>query len=484
MTQQPVANAQDPANEQPARRWRAIPLVVACPLFLQNLDTSIMATALPAIGRSLHVDVLRLNLAITAYLLSLAIALPACGWLADRLGPRRLFCGAVLLFSLTSALCSLASQLNQLVLFRLLQGIGGAMMVPVGRLILLRSIPQAAMLSAMVWFTLPGGVGRMAGPLFGGMIVTVASWRWIFFINVPIGLAAVALAMMLIPPDRPKSEAEPPPRFDIIGFVLLASGLVGIMGSVELAGKNVLPVAFNVALGLLGVLALVLYLRHSRLAAEPLIDLSILRFPSYRAIVMGAMPIQIALGAAPFLLPLMFQIGFGRTPMQSGLLTVAISVGALSSRTVVRRAIQWFGFRRVLVTSASLTALCYAAYGLFTPETPEAVMFAVMAVGGLTTAMAMISVNTLGYTDIPQNRLSHATTGTMLTQQVALSIGVVLGASVLTVTAWLRGRPEGAYHANDFWPAFVIVGIVTLLAVLAFRRLRGDEGSSLRGRKA
>lgn len=478
-------NNPNPANEQPNNRWRLIPLVVACPLFLQNLDTSIMATALPAIAESLQVDVLHLNLAITAYLLSLAIALPACGWLTERLGPRRLFCGAVILFSVSSALCSLAHTLGQLVAYRLLQGVGGAMMVPVGRLILLRSVPKAAMLTAMVWFTLPGGVGRMAGPLFGGLIVTIASWRWIFFINVPIGLLAVAMALKLIAADRPRSEADsPPPKFDSLGFLLLATGLVGVMGSVELAGKNVMPLAFNGVLGVLGVLAFVLYLRHSRSVAEPLFDLTILRFSSYRAIVMGAMPIQVALGAAPFLLPLMFQIGFGRSPMQSGLLTVAISVGALSSRTVINRVIRRFGFRTVLSTCALLTALCYAAYGLFTPSTPQAVMFAVMVLGGLTTAMAMISVNTLGYTEIPPDRMSHATTGTMMTQQVALSLGVVLGASVLTLTSWLRGRGPGDYQANDFWPAFLIIGAVTLLAVPVFRRLRRDECSALSGRKA
>ena len=474
---------QNPETAKP-ERWRAIPLLVACPLFLQNLDTSIMGTALPAIARSLNVGVLHLNLAITAYLLSLAIALPASGWLADRFGARRVFCGAVFIFTVTSALCSLAMSLNQLVLYRLLQGVGGAMMVPVGRLILLRSVPKAAMLTAMVWFTLPGGVGRMAGPLFGGLIVTIASWRWIFFINVPIGLLAVMFALKIITPDPKRSAGEAAPRFDIVGFLLLASGLVGILGAVELVGKDVLPLPLNILLGVAGILATGLYLTHSRRAAEPLLDLKILRFPSYRAIVLGAMPVQIALGAAPFLLPLMFQIGFGRTPMQSGLLTVAISVGALSSRTVVRRTIKRWGFRPVLITAASIAALSYAAYGLFTPQTPDALMFVVMVVGGLATATAMISANTLGYIDIPPERMSHATAGSMITQQIALSIGVVLGASVLALTAWLRNRPTGVYLSNDFWPAFLVIGAVTLLAVLAFRSLRRDEGSSLSGKSA
>jgi EmrB/QacA subfamily drug resistance transporter len=479
-----IVNEQDPRTEHPSR-WRIIPLIVACPIFLQNLDTSIMATALPAIANSLQVDVLHLNLAITAYLLSLAVALPACSWLSDRIGPRRLFCAAILLFSASSALCSLSQTLGQLVVFRLLQGVGGAMMVPVGRLILLRSVPQAAMLSAMVWFTLPGGVGRMIGPLFGGLIVTVASWRWIFFINVPMGLLTVTMALMMITPDKPRgTDGVPSPRFDGMGFALLATGLVGVMGSVSLAGKHVLPLSLDIAIGILGILGFILYYRHSRRTAYPLLDLSILEFSSYRAIVMGAMPIQVALGAAPFLLPLMFQIGFGRTPMESGLLTVAISVGALSSRTFLNRLIKRFGFRTVLISAASTTALCYAAYGLFTPETPQPVMFVVMMVGGLTTAMAMISVNTLGYSDIPRDRMSHATAGAAMTQQIAASAGVVLGASMLTLTSWLHDRPSGTYDAADFWPAFLVVGAVTMLAVLAFRRLRHDEGSSLSGQKA
>src|SRR5215475_6359476 len=202
-------------------RARLIPIIVACPLLLQNLDTSIMATALPSIARSLDVEPLHLNLAITSYLLSLAVFLPASGWLADRFGTRRIFCTAIVLFSVGSALCGLATSLPQLVLFRVIQGMGGAMMVPVGRLILLRSVPPARMVAAMVWFTVPGAVGRLAGPLLGGLVVTVASWRWIFLLNVPFGVIGVLCALTFIEDTQEPHDA----RFDLPGFLLLSTGL-------------------------------------------------------------------------------------------------------------------------------------------------------------------------------------------------------------------------------------------------------------------
>jgi EmrB/QacA subfamily drug resistance transporter len=431
----PSSAASAPAQDKPSR---IIPLVVASPLFLQNLDQSVMATALPAISNSLQVQVLNLNLAITAYLLSLAVVLPASGWLADRIGARRLFWIAVALFSAASALCGAAVNLPELVLFRVLQGVGGALMVPVARLLLLRTIPQAQLLSAMVWFTLPPGIGRMAGPLFGGAIVTVASWRWIFFVNVPFGLLSVIAALRWIPPDVPAPLHERR-RFDYLGFALLAVGLSGVMGSIELVGKPFVSEWFVAGFATLGVLALLSYWRHGRQVGEPLIDFTILRFPTYRISVLGAIPLQMAIGAAPFLLPLLLQLGFGLSALESGLLTVATSIGALSSRLFITQTLRRFGFRWILIGSALVTSLCYAGYGLFNPGTPHPVMFVLMIMQGLTTAMVMVSLNALGYVEIPKPRMSHATTCSAMAQQLGLSLGVVVGAAALTVTAWAHG---------------------------------------------
>jgi hypothetical protein len=260
-----------------ARKLRAVPLIVAFPVFLQNLDSSVLGTALPAVAFSLDVDVLHLNLAITSYLASLVLFLPASAWLADRYGARRIFCAAVLVFTLASALCGAAQSLPQLVACRLLQGVGGAMMVPVGRLILLQSVPASMMVQAMVWFTVPGAIGRLLGPLFGGAIVSFTSWRWIFLLNIPCGIAAVVLALRFIEPDAPAREdvAAAP---DFAGIFLLAASLAGLLGGLELVGKHLVPGWAIVLLLAGGVLTLWLYLRRMRSQQEPLIDAAAGRF--------------------------------------------------------------------------------------------------------------------------------------------------------------------------------------------------------------
>ncbi|XAH24991.1 MFS transporter [Xylophilus sp. GW821-FHT01B05] len=462
--------------------YRIVPLVVACPLFLQNLDTSVMATALPSIASSLQVQVLHLNLAITAYLLSLAVFLPVSGWLSERFGPKRVFCGAIVFFSLGSALCGAAQSLPQLVLFRVLQGIGGAMMVPVGRLILLRSVPPERMVSAMVWFTVPGAIGRMAGPLFGGAIVTLVSWRWIFLVNIPFGLLGVLMAMRYVDGEAMAPDPTGQAPFDLLGFVLLATGLTGVLGALETAGRALVPAAVSWALAGAGLLALLAYYRHSRRRSEPLIDIAILRYPTYRAAVLGGMPLRIAIGASPFLLPLMLQLGFGLSPLKSGLLTVATAIGSLSTRTVMVRMIRAVGFRSLLLGATFMTSVFYASYGLFRPSTPHVLMFGVMLLGGLCNSMAMVTLNTLGYSEIPRPRMSHATALSSMAQQLSLSLGVVMGASLLTLTSLLRGGDAAHLQAGDFSPAFVVIGTMTMLSVLAFSRLRKEEGEELRTR--
>ncbi|TKC86811.1 MFS transporter [Trinickia terrae] len=457
-------------------RSRLIPLIVACPLFLQNLDTSIMATALPSIARSLDVEALHLNLAITSYLLSLAVFLPASGWLADRFGPRRVFCGAIVCFSLGSALCGLAQSLPELVLFRVLQGMGGAMMVPVGRLILLRSVPSARMVAAMVWFTVPGAFGRLAGPLFGGLIVTIASWRWIFLLNVPFGVLGVTLASIFI-----DGEFEPViERFDLAGFLLMSTGLVGMVGGLDTVGRGLVPHAATAAFIGTGALSLASYWLYSRARDGTVIDLAILRYKAYRTAVLGGMPLRIAIGASPFLMPLMLQLGFGLSPLQSGSLSVATAVGSLSVRTVMTTAIRRIGFRTLLLGATLVTSLFYASYGLFRPTTPHLLIFAVLLFGGLFNSLAMVTLNTLGYSDMPKPKMSRATALSSMMQQLSVSLGVAFGASLVALTAHLHGGSAAHLVAADFSPAFVVVGALTLCSLLFFVRLSHDEGAELR----
>lgn len=457
-------------------RTRLIPLIVACPLFLQNLDTSIMATALPSIARSLGVQTLHLNLAITSYLLSLAVFLPASGWLADRFGPRRVFCGAIALFSLGSALCGLAQSMPQLVVYRIVQGMGGAMMVPVGRLILLRSVPSARMVAAMVWFTVPGAIGRLSGPLLGGLVVTLASWRWIFLLNIPFGVLGVAAALRYID-DRYEPVYE---RFDLIGFVLLSCGLVGMVGGLDTVGRGLASPAATIGLIGGGACALIAYRLLRRNNERAIIDLDILRYRTYRTAVVGGMPLRVALGASPFLLPLMLQLGFGLSPLRSGTLSVATAVGSLAVRALMTRAIGQFGFRSVLLGATFVTSLFYASYGLFRPSTPHWLIFVVLLFGGLFNSLAMITLNTLGYSDMPKPRMSRATALASMSQQLSVSIGVAFGASLVALTARFSGGSVAHLSAGDFSPAFVIVGMLTLVSLASFVRLSPNEGEEMR----
>ncbi len=460
-----------------ASRDRIIPIVVAVPLFLQNLDTSVLATALPSIANALQVQPLHLNLAITSYLLSLAVFLPLSGWCAERFGAKRVFCSAIAFFSLGSVLCGAANSLSELVMFRVIQGLGGAMMVPVGRLILLRNVPKQRMVAAMVWFTVPPTIGRMVGPLLGGAIVTLTSWRWIFLINIPFGLLGIALAMRFIDDQR---EDGPVESFDVLGFALLALGLTGLLGALETTGKSLIPSWESAAVAGIGVGSLGWYYLHSRRKTNAILDLGILRYRSYFTSVVGGTPLRIAIGASPFLLPLMLQVGFGLSPLASGTLTVATAIGSLATRAIMQRVIQRFNFRSLLLATTTSCSLLYASYGLFQPDTPHVLIFSTLLLGGLINSMGMVALQTLGFSAIPKPRMSHATTLNSMAQQLSLSFGVSLGAGLVSLAAWYHSGNSAVLQARDFSPAFVVIGMMTLLSLVFFVRLGPDEGAELR----
>ena len=461
-----------------ASRW--LPLVVAWPMFLQNMDTTVLATALPSMAHALGVPVLHLNLAITAYLLSLALFLPVSGWLADRWGAKRLFCIAIAVFTLGSLLCGLSRDLTELVCSRLLQGVGGAMMVPVARLILLHHVKPEDMIRAMVWFTVPGTVARLAGPLIGGGVVSLVSWRWIFVVQLPLGLLGLFLAGRTIPPDAAAQNRGPRTSLDAIGFALLACGLLTVIAGFELGGKSLISPTVTGALVGTGVVALWAYQRHSVRSPHPLIDLSIFRHFTYRTATVGAIPLRVAIGAAPFLLPLLMQVGFGMSPLQSGFMTFAGAIGSLSSRTTLPWMLRRFGFRMVLIVGTVGSSLCYAGYGLFTAATPHAAMFGVMLVGGLFNACAMVALNTLGYSDIPREQTSHATTAATMVNQLSVTFGVVMGSSLLALASRVRGGPGAGLLAIDFAWVFFAIGSFTVLCVFGFRKLKPEDGAALR----
>jgi len=464
-----------PMAERPPHRL--IPLVVACALFMENLDSTVLATSLPAIAQSFGESPLHLNLAITGYLLSLAVFLPISGWIADRFGARRVFCAAILIFTGGSIACGFADSFWGLVAARVLQGMGGAMMVPVGRLVLLRSVPKTELVGAMALVTIPALIGPILGPPLGGFLTTYLSWRWIFWINIPIGALGIAMALILIRDVR--EEAVPP--FDWRGFLLAGLGLAALMLGLETLGRDMLPAAAVVILLALGTAGLILYVLHARRAAHPVIDLTLLGIRTFRAAMLGGFLFRIGVGATPFLLPLLLQLGFGMNALQSGLLTFAAAAGALTMKIAAGPILRRFGFRNVLVVNALVSAVFIAASGLFAAATPAAVILAVLLLGGFFRSLEFTSINVLVYADVPREKMSRATSFDSMGKQLSLCAGVATGALILHTVVTMRGAETAA--AGDFAPAFFIVAAISALATLVFWRLPPDAGAEVSGRK-
>jgi EmrB/QacA subfamily drug resistance transporter len=453
-----------------------VPLIVACALFMENLDSTVIATALPEIARSMGENPLHLSLAITSYLLSLAVFIPASGWAADRFGARVIFRAAIVVFVLGSVLCGLSQTMYELVGARILQGIGGAMMVPIGRLVILRSVSKSELVSAMAYLTVPALLGPVVGPPIGGFIATYGAWQWIFFINVPIGIVGFVLVSLFI--DEVKEPGRP--RFDTLGWTLAGLGLAALVFGFENIGRGLLPNAAVIALLSAGAALLVAYVAHMRRVARPILDLTLLKIPTYGASIAGGFLFRIGIGALPFLLPLMLQLGFGLTPFQSGLLTLSGAIGAIVMKTVVGTIVRQFGFRNVLIVNSVICGLFLMANGLFTPATPHWLILAVLLVGGLFRSLQFTSVNTMGYADVSDTRMSSATSLSSTAQQLSVSFGVGTGALILHLTLASRGAAD--LSAGDFWPAFVIIGLISMASALVFLPLPADAGASVSGK--
>jgi EmrB/QacA subfamily drug resistance transporter len=450
-----------------------VTLIVAVALFMEQMDSTVIATSLPAIAADLHEDPVALKLALTSYLLSLAVFIPLSGWVADRFGARTVFRAAIVVFTLGSAACGFAHSLLDFVLFRIIQGIGGAMMVPVGRLVILRTVPKAELISALAWLTIPALLGPVMGPPLGGFITTYVSWRWIFWINIPMGILGVILASCYVANIR---EHELP-ALDIKGFILSGIGLAGLAFGFTTIGQGLLPMQMVIGLLTVGVIGCWLYVVHARKTPAPLIDLSLLKVKTFYASVVGGFIFRVGIGATPFLLPLLLQLGFGLTPFQSGLLTFASAVGAMAMKATAAPILRRFGFRSVLVINAVVSGLFIAATALFTPVTPHAVIFAVLVVGGFFKSLQFTSINSLAYADIEPRAMSRATSFASVAQQLSLSAGVAIGALVLEIQR--HGRLDMAVQSSDFSTAFIVVGAISVASALIFMMLPKSAGASL-----
>ena len=460
----------------PPRR-ALIPMIIACALFMENLDSTVIATALPSIAQSLGENPLRLNLAITSYLLSLAVFIPLSGWMADHFGARTVFRAAILVFTVGSVSCALVDTLPELVLARVLQGLGGAMMTPVGRLVILRTVPKAELVSAMAYLTIPALIGPVFGPPLGGFIVTYWSWRWIFLINVPIGLLGMVLATLFIPNTR-ETEVW---KLDIAGFLMTGIGLAGLVFGFTSLGRGVLPEWTVATLLIAGIGFLGFYVLHAKRTPQPIIDLSLFRIPTFRAAIIGGSLFRMSIGALPFLLPLMLQLGFGLSALNSGLLTFASAAGAMTMKVTAGPIIRTFGYRPVLLANTVISAAFLMSYALFRPETSHVVIFLGLLAGGFFRSLQFTCTNTLSYANVASPQMSRATTISSMAQQLAVSFGVGAGALMLHATLALRGGES--LSAGDFAPAFLGVGLFALLPLLFFVPLAAQAGAELSGRQ-
>jgi EmrB/QacA subfamily drug resistance transporter len=447
-------------------------------MFMQSLDSTVIATALPTIARSLGESPLRLNVAITCYLLSLAVFIPISGWTADRFGARRVFTSAIVVFTLGSIGCGYAHSLPALVVARIVQGMGGAMMVPVGRLVLLRTVPKSDLVRAMSYVSVPALIGPVMGPPLGGFIVTYASWRWIFFINIPIGVLGIVLVNLLVS-DLKETGRRP---FDFSGFALTGVGLATLAFGFENVGRGALPTAAVMGLLAVGAACTALYVRHASRVSHPIIDLALMKIPTYASATIGGFLFRMGLGALPFLLPLMLQVGFGLNALSSGLLTFASAAGAMTMKVTAAQILRTLGFRIVLVGDAVISALFLFSYSLFRPDTPHLVIFVALLAGGFFRSLQMTSINTLSYADVPPAMLSRATSLTSMAQQLSQTAGVASGALLLQLLLTLRG--ETTLSAADFYPAFMGVAMISMASVPFFLRMSPDAGAEVSGRAA
>ncbi|MGA9137799.1 MAG: MFS transporter [Methylovirgula sp.] len=456
-------------------RYVVTALIVACAIFMETLDGTVIATSLPAIAIDLHEDPISLKLALTSYLLSLAIFIPASGWAADKFGARTIFRGAILVFTFGSILCGLSSTLWEFVAARMIQGFGGAMMVPVGRLVLLRSVARSEVVGALSYIMIPALLGPLCGPLIGGFITTYFHWRWIFFVNVPIGVIGIILVSLHIKNVR----GEEPWPLDVKGFILSGGGLASLIFGLTVAGRGVVGKGIVATLLIVGAILLVAYWLHARRTKFPILDLRLLAIPTFRVSIVGGTLFRIGIGALPFLLPLMLQVGFGMNPFQSGSVTFIAAAGAMLMKVTAVPILRFFGFRRVLIFDALLSCAFLAGYGLFTQTTPVVLMMSALLFGGFFRSLEFTAINAITYAELDSVAMSRATSFAAVAQQLSLSIGIAVGAFGIELSQAMRATAHLA--VVDFQRAFFLVAIASASSVLLFRTLPSDAGADLAG---
>jgi EmrB/QacA subfamily drug resistance transporter len=453
---------------------RVIPLILAVSLFIENLDSTVIATSLAAIAEDIGTQPVALKLALSSYLVALAIFIPVSSWMADKYGSRNVFRVAIAVFLVGSVACAFSFSLETFVGSRFLQGMGGAMMTPIARLVLVRITPRNQLVDAMAWLSIPGLVGPIAGPPVGGFITTYFSWHWIFLINVPIGLAGILLVGRFLP-DTARLTPKP---MDFRGFFLAGTAFAGWVFGVSVLTLPALPAIFGWVTLAVGTVAALLYLWHARVTEHPLLDLRIFRFPLFRTSVVAGAFFRLGVGAGPLLLPLMLQLAFGMSPFESGMVTFAGAVGAFIAKFAAEWILARFGFRTTLVWSTLVTALGIVANGFYEPATPLAVIISILCFAGFFQSMFWTGVNVFTFADIEDKDYGQANVISQVGVQLTLAFGVALGGGILEGMRLFHG---GEPQLFDFHVAFYITAAACFVSTILFWRMPRDAGAHLSG---
>ncbi|HFZ1639850.1 TPA: MFS transporter [Klebsiella pneumoniae] len=462
------------------RAFSAPALLVAGAFFMEFLDGTVIATALPDMARDFGVTAVELNIGISAYLITLAVLIPASGWIADRFGARAIFTLALAIFTLASVFCGLSTEVHIFVAMRILQGVGGALMVPVGRLAVLRTTPKHQLIKAIATLTWPALVAPIIGPPLGGFITRYASWHWIFFINVPLGLAAIILSLRIIPDIRETERRS----FDLSGFITTSVAMVSLVTAMERLGDRQPQIWPTLALAALGFGCLLYSIRHFRRAAAPMVRLDALQVPTFRVTMYGGSLFRASISAVPFLLPLLFQVGFGMDPFHSGLLVLAVFVGNLTIKPATTPLIRWLGFRRLLLINGALNVCSLLACALLTPQTPVWAIMLILYLGGVFRSIQFTGVSTLAFADVPAAQMSDANTLFSTESQLAVGLGITLGAIGIRL-----GEQVGDWlHLTElpgisFRLSFVFIALICLVGMIDSLHLAKTAGSSVSEKK-
>ena len=454
---------------------RATPLILATAIFMENMDSTVIATSLAAIAADIGTNPISLKLALTAYLVALAIFIPISSWMADRFGARRVFRAAMLVFMVGSVGCAFSGSLAEFVVARFVQGMGGAMMGPVARLVMVRTTPRHQLIDAMAWLTIPGLIGPIVGPPFGGFLTTYFSWHWIFLINVPIGFLGIALVGLALPNDL----RNRPRAIDVKGFLLagLAFALFAFGSSV--LSLPALPISYGIVATILGVAIGGFYALHALRSEYPLLDLRLFARPNFRVSILAGSFFRLGQGAVPFLFPLMLQLGFGLDPFESGMVTFAGAIGALAAKFTANWMFAQWGFKYPLIASTGISALGIFAMALYDVTTPIPLIVAILVFSGFWQSTFWTGSSAFVFADIEDKDAGQANVINQVWGQLMFAMGIAVGGGVLELAHRLRGGDTIA--VADFHIAFIVTGLVASVAALLFVPLPRDAGHQLRG---